>query len=228
MRMHKFKTAVSALTIGFLLVMSIDYMAFAATGKSMILGKANSANKVTKLTRTTSGPAMEFKVKNGVGAPIKVNSKGRIGKLNADLVDGKHAADLGVRTLAYEANVNVTGVTGFNITLPNVPAGNYLATMDGWIYGPSGGWLYCRLDGIGGSSRLDQVVAGVGTYYSFAGAADINVASTGNLDVICYSNLSGNWTDYNNFHVSLTRIDRLTSTLIAPRPITKSGPGAAR
>ncbi len=101
--------------------------------------------------RPVSSAAMQFKVKNGTGAPIKVNSKGRVGKLNADMVDSKHAADLGVRTLAYEADINFTAVSQFVITLPNVPAGDYLATMDGWIYGPTGGWLYCRLAGIGGA-----------------------------------------------------------------------------
>jgi hypothetical protein len=227
--MRTLKSVVSACAIALMLVVSIDYVAFAATGRSMILGKSNSADKVTTLTRTTPGPAMQFKVKNGKGAPIKVNSKGRVGKLNADMVDSKHASDLGVRTLAYSANISVSATSSFVITIPSVPAGDYLATMDGWIYGPSGGYLYCRLNGVNGASRLDVAVdAVVGDNYPFAGSADVNVPTTKDLSISCTSNVSGSWSDYNDFHLSLTTIDQLTSNTVSPRPVTKPKAGAAR
>lgn len=217
--MQKLKSATLALTIGFLLVTSLDYMAYAATGKSLLLGKGNSANKVTTVTRTTNGPAMQFKVKNGTGAPIKVNSKGRVGKLNADMVDGAHAADLGVRTTIYDYNVSLTSASQMSFTLPAVAAGSYLATMDGWIYGPTGGSMICYLRNGGTNDRLQQwfpVQAG-NTFFPVSTSGVITMGSPGNLLVRCQSSTSGDWTDYNNFQVSLTKIDSVTPGTITPR-----------
>lgn len=224
--MNKLKTAVSALTIGFLLVMSIDYMAYAATGRSMILGKSNKANKVTTVIRTNSGPAMQFKVKNGTGAPIKVNSKGRIGKLNADMVDGKHASDLGVRTTVYDHNIALTGVAAMKFSLPAVQAGSYLATMDGWIYGPSGGSMICYLRVGASGDRLQQwfPAAAGNTFFPVSTAGVVIVQTTGDLIVSCSSSITGNWSDFNNFQVTLTPIDAVTdgTTGVAPRIRTPS------
>jgi hypothetical protein len=221
--MRHLKTAVSALTIGVLLVMSIDHLAFAATGKSMVLGKSNRANKVTKLTRTTSGPAMERRVKNGAGAPIKVNSTGRIGKLDADMVDGQHAAALGVRSTLYSYDVNLTNTAVMAFTLPAVPAGSYLATVDGWIYGPTGASVVCYLSTGGLDAQLQQSFPATPGNSSFPVSTSgvVTVPSTRDLTVSCSTlGTVGDWSDWNDVEVSLTPINTLTigTTGVAPRP----------
>ncbi len=225
--MQKLKSAVSALTIGFLLVISLDYLAFASTGQSLILGKSNSANKATTLTRTTSGPALDLKVKNGVGAPIKVNTKGRVGNFNADLVDGKHAADLGVRTRIYNYNVSRTATSNMAFNLPGVPAGTYLATLDVWIYGPSGTSMHCYLRGGGVDDRAQQFIHPTpgNTFFPISTSGVITVPEGVTPRVTCNSGASGNWTDYNDFQVTFTPID----TLVAGTPVTArpSGKGSA-
>ncbi len=230
--MRTLKSVVSAAAIALMLVVSVDYLAFAATGKSMILGKSNKANKVTKLTRTTSGPAMQFNVKNGKGAPIKVNSKGRIGKLNADMVDGKHAADLGVRTRVYDYNVNLTSTSTLEFTLPQVPAGSYLGTMDAWIYGPGDTSMICYLRTPGSSDRLQQwFPSGKGdNFFALSTSGVVTVGSTSDLTVRCSAGTSGSWSDFNNFQVTLTPIDVRTNlaTGSAPRSAPRQAPNAAR
>ncbi len=225
--MRQVKSLVSAAAIAMMLVVSVDYLAFAATGQSLLLGRSNSANKATAITRTTSGPALQLNVKNGTGAPMKVNSKGRIGKLNADYVDGKHATDLGVRTTVYSYNVNVVGGSSFTFSLPSVPAGSYLATMDGWIYGPSASTLICYLRVGGSDDRLQQWFPSVtgNTYFPVSTSGVVTAPTTTNLIVRCSGN-SGTWTDYNDFQVSLTRIDVRTNA--ATGPVVRPGrPSAA-
>jgi hypothetical protein len=64
--------------------------AFAATGGTFVIGKANKESTATSLTRTTAGPALVLAPKAG-SAPLAVSSTVKVGNLNADLLDGKHA-----------------------------------------------------------------------------------------------------------------------------------------
>ena len=83
-------------------VVMLSFPVVAAVGGNLVLGKANSANAVTSLsgaaganlrvTNTRAGsPALDLRVVTGA-APLKVNSTGRVVRLNADLLDGKHAS----------------------------------------------------------------------------------------------------------------------------------------
>jgi hypothetical protein len=72
-----------ALTVGFATTV------LAANGNPFVLGKSNTATKVSKLIKSGVGPALELQV--GSGAPLKVNSETKVDKLNADTVDGRDA-----------------------------------------------------------------------------------------------------------------------------------------
>lgn len=76
--------AVSALVLG-------SGVAVGATGGSFILGRANSAGATTTLTNK-SGTALTLASKAGTPS-LKVSTPALVAKLNADLVDGKSAAD---------------------------------------------------------------------------------------------------------------------------------------
>jgi len=69
----------------------------ATTGHSFILGKINSANKQTTLTRTTLGPALKLNTKSANNAPLVLNGKGRVANLNADKVDGLDSTQLATK-----------------------------------------------------------------------------------------------------------------------------------
>jgi hypothetical protein len=89
------------------LVFGVATTALGATGGNFILGKANVAGAVSKLTASVSGSALQI-VNNGAGtaldlrvgssttapadktaAPMKVDSQARVANLNADRLDGK-------------------------------------------------------------------------------------------------------------------------------------------
>src|SRR5687768_14784111 len=108
------KSVLSTLAVGLMLVVGIDYVSYAATGKSMVLGKANEASKVTALKRTTPGPALKLTVKPG-SAPLAVNSTGKVAKLNADRLDGLDAAALSGHVTGFASEI-CEGVTSVPTT----------------------------------------------------------------------------------------------------------------
>ena len=92
--------------------------ALGATGGNFILGKANVASTVSKLTAGISGSALQV-VNNGAGtaldlrvgssttapadktvAHMKVDSQARVANLNADEVDGQDASSFAASTHA--------------------------------------------------------------------------------------------------------------------------------
>lgn len=79
--------------IGAVAVLGIvgNSVSLAATGQGFILGKSNTANKVTTLQRTSNGPVLNLRNRNRGAAPFTVNGQGRVVNLNADRLDGLHA-----------------------------------------------------------------------------------------------------------------------------------------
>ena len=90
--MRSLKTLLTVIGAVTVLVLASNTLALAATGHALILGKKNTANKITKLNRTTAGPALKIKTTSSSAAPLKVNGAGKVTNLNADSVDGKSAS----------------------------------------------------------------------------------------------------------------------------------------
>src|SRR5690349_15216722 len=82
--MRHLKTLLTVLGAVTILVLAGNTVALATTGHAFILGKANSANKQTQLTRTTSGPALKVTTKSTANPPFAVNGHGKVAHLNAD------------------------------------------------------------------------------------------------------------------------------------------------
>ena len=74
------------------LVLGAASVAMSATGQPFVLGKQNTANKVTKLIRHGAGVALSLEVQNGQ-PPMKVDSDAKVANLNSDQLDGKSEAD---------------------------------------------------------------------------------------------------------------------------------------
>ncbi len=85
------KSFLSALAIAMAVVLGLDYVSLAATGKSLLLGRSNSANAITSLTRTTNGPALSLNSRPGQPG-LRVNRPVKVPNLNADRVDGLDSA----------------------------------------------------------------------------------------------------------------------------------------
>jgi hypothetical protein len=72
------------------LFVALSGTAYAATGGTFILGKANSATSVSSLTNT-GGTALRLSSKTGT-APLTVNSSKQVPNLNASLLGGQSAS----------------------------------------------------------------------------------------------------------------------------------------
>ena len=90
--MRTVKRSVVAVAAALALAMALDYVAFAATGDSLILGQTNKANARTTMVRTTDGSVLKLKANNTGAAPFVTNATGKVANLNADKLDG-HSSD---------------------------------------------------------------------------------------------------------------------------------------
>ncbi|WP_372735477.1 hypothetical protein, partial [Nocardioides sp.] len=81
-----------------LLIGAVNLGAYAASGKPLLLGKTNKATKTTTVKMKGNGAALSLKTKAN-SAPLKINSKVKVGNLNADRLDGLDSSAL--ETLTY-------------------------------------------------------------------------------------------------------------------------------
>jgi hypothetical protein len=70
------------------LVVGIDAVSYAATGKALILGHTNTANRTTTVRNTGNGAALSLITKKSTFAPFTTNATGQVPNLNASKVDG--------------------------------------------------------------------------------------------------------------------------------------------
>jgi hypothetical protein len=154
------------------LMLAIVTPALAATGGNFILGKANEATSITRLTANIADPAMKLINTNTSTAatalrlqtaasnpPMTVNSETKVDNLNADKVDGLDSTEL-------QGQTGATGPAG-----PKGDAGDTGATGPQGDQGPPGQKGDTGAPGISGYERVSQ---------EFFGLADSN--TTGEVD----------------------------------------------
>ena len=132
--MARATSTVVGLAIMLALVVGVATAGLGATGGNFILGKANSAGAVSKLTASIANPALQLvnqSTASGATAlglnvasgkpPLRVNAAaGKATNLNADKLDGVDAVQLaGTGDSAYRGGSSVCGPGGvFTDTLP--------------------------------------------------------------------------------------------------------------
>ena len=150
--MKHLKTLASSLAIVLVALMATDYVAMAATGKPVLLGKVNRAADTTTIKAKT-GPALKLRTRS-TQPPLKVTSTTRVANLNADQVDGKSASELGLRSFVYRKSIDTTG-TGFTLSTSALPGANYVVNISGRLdLSNAGTSPYCSATG----DILDEVV----------------------------------------------------------------------
>jgi hypothetical protein len=190
--MQKFKTFLTVIGAVTILVLAANSAVYAATGGKFILGKTNKANKVSTLKRTTSGSALNLVTKSSGNAPMTVNGRGKVGNLNADLVDGLDSTAL--TTVPYVFTRSITTPTsGFTIDAP-VPAGTYLVSYSASLSSsPTAdlGYLDCYVEQSNGTTITDvgetYLRSGGGVYLAASGSGLVTkLSGTGNyLHLTC-------------------------------------------
>ena len=182
-----FLAAMAGGVVAALLVSMIP--AVAANGDRLVLGAANRAGRSTwlvsrgpstlKLNNSAGNVALDLRVQPGA-APMAVNSNRRVVGLNADRIDGYHAAEL-VR-VGYGSTADAADTNGAAATATITAPGPGLLVMSGTIEAsglPSDGY-FCRLK-VDGTEVTGTVMAS--TLHSAGGDhtnnADENCATTG-------------------------------------------------
>ncbi|GAB3243357.1 hypothetical protein [Nocardioides dilutus] len=113
-----------------LLVLGFDLATYAATGDSLIVGKANKANKVTVLKRTTGGAVLSLKAKKN-SPPLAVNSTTRVKNLNADLLDGYSSDELPTSATTVRLGLGADSAgPNWNVSMPD---GTYLVNWQAYL-----------------------------------------------------------------------------------------------
>jgi hypothetical protein len=79
----------TAIGVAAVLVLGFDFVTYAATGSSLILGHRNTEGASTWVTNTGAGPAMVLRVKSAATAPLSTNRRGRVANLNSQLLGGR-------------------------------------------------------------------------------------------------------------------------------------------
>jgi hypothetical protein len=92
MRLKPWRPSHATIVAYVALFVAMGGTATAATGGSFILGAKNTAGDISVLKRSAGSP-LSLRSGNGA-APLKVSSTAHVPRLNADMVDGVHAATL--------------------------------------------------------------------------------------------------------------------------------------
>lgn len=154
--MSRTKSALAVVGAACLLVIGANAVSVAATGQSFILGKSNSANTATTLSRTTAGPVLQVNSTSTTGVPMRIKGNGLVANLNADRVDGLQASQL--RTSVDTFEISPTGFSGSNFSMPiPLPVGRYLASYTG-AFDDISGFTYCWFEQIEARGGIDGPV----------------------------------------------------------------------
>jgi hypothetical protein len=143
--------------------------AYAATGGTFLLGRANSASTTTSLSNSAGTP-LSLSARSGY-APLKVNSGTKVGNLNSDKLDGLDSTQLqrtvqscpagtAIQAVASSGAVTCKGASGAYVfaSLPNGYAWVIAWCPSGYV--ATGGGYF--LDGLGMPRTLQIVHADYG------------------------------------------------------------------
>lgn len=226
-----FGTALSAAVV---LVMGVDYVTFAATGDSLILGRTNASQHATTLDVSGPGPALVLGSRGNTKPSLRVSSDAKVRRLNADRLDGLQASQLSTRAVTYQVGKRGDVLPGVGVWSIKTPPGLYqvtfkvLASPDsspGLVSGMICGVL--DLDTLGPHTRVytadsgNALDGGTGIPIAMSGADMVRIRSTANPGVYCGTN----GPDFMLFKasVSLTPINarRLKTARPVPAPFGK-------
>jgi len=201
-----------------ILLLGYDIVSYAATGDSMILGKGNKTNKVTKVKRTTPGPVLDLRSKPG-SPPLKVTSDAKVANLHADKVDGFDGEAL--QTTARTFHVRLNHVTAFFEAPLPLPNGTYLVNWSGnvSIDGTSGQALCTVMDGLGTYVASTKLELAAGFIRGMSGSGVIEVTSPGQWKFFC--NSDGNFqpmTSLEFIDVTTQRVDQHSEATLVVQP----------
>jgi hypothetical protein len=174
--MRHLKTAVTVVGTVTVLVLAGNTIALAATGQGFLLGRTNTANTVTILTRTTSGTALSIHSASSANAPLAVNGTGKVAHLNADKLDGLDSAALMTKPYVVTEVVPLP-VAGLTLTAP-VPVGTYLVSYSvNLVASPSVDLAQVRCGVVDDHTGFQTITAD--SFQASGGATEVSLSGAG-------------------------------------------------
>jgi hypothetical protein len=218
--MRHLKVLASSLAVVLLLVMATDYVAIAATGKPVILGKLNTAGKTT-IIKSSKGPALKLVTKPGK-PPLAVKRGVLVKKLNADKVDGKSASQLGLNADVHLFNFSGTALTEQEFIVEDVPAGTYMFNHNTWLYTADNVRSWCQTnlvtdDEYFGFSGSDSETSG---YLQLNGTGFATLEETQDVRLYCEFEPATDVSTYTNGRFVITPVNTVTGDPL-PRTTTR-------
>jgi len=213
-----------------LLVVGFDYTTYAVTGSSLMLGRTNHTNHVTTVSRAGGGPALSLR-SAGHGSPsLEVSSSARVPRLNADLLDGMHAAALSTRVITYRAGARGDVVAGAGFWQVNAAPGAYQVSFKAFVI-PDGVAPGTTVDVICGVADLNTIgphtkvyTADTATYSNqfptlMSGAETVRIRKGADPGIVCVTSDSSGFTLFKPITASFTPVNHRTlkdATPVAP------------
>jgi len=194
------KGGVATIAAAALMVVGLDYVTFAATGDSLILGRANSADRTTTITKDAPGAVLSLQSDGDDLPSLRVSSPARVVSLNADMLDGRHASQLATNTTTFRAGARGEVMTeGFGAWSLPVDPGLYEVSFTALLepeseQDPTGISAICGIIDLstgGERPRIYTAASGVFTSdlpLAASGAASIRVRPGQAPGLICVSN----------------------------------------
>lgn len=220
--MRHLKNAFTVIGVVTILVLAANTVTIAATGQGFLLGKSNSANTITGLTRTTSGSALKLQTASSTNPPLTVNGKGKVINLNADMIDGFTSTDLRDRTWVFTSIFTDRPSVNYLLPLPN---GSYLITYSASFPGITSAAVRCFVSeqpttGDPGTTTAHEAQTNVtaeGSAVALNGAGHATKSAEQNILVSC-SAVGATWsTNANNpLMITATPTSIVSTTAIDP------------
>jgi hypothetical protein len=224
---------VATLSSAALLVVGLDYTTYAVTGDSLLLGRANHADGVTTLARHASGPALSLESRGHTAPSLRVSSSARVKRLNADLLDGMHAAQLAPRTVSYHAGARGDTVSGGGFWRVKVRPGAYQVTFKAFVI-PDAVTPGSSVDVICGVADLNTLGPNTNVYTAdsatydnqfptlMSGADTVRIKKGAAPGIVCTTSTSTNFTLFKPISASFTRVNHRTVRTASPVPVQRA------
>lgn len=220
--MRRLTLALAVLGATTILVLAANTLTLAATGQGFLLGKSNSADNITALTRTTSGTALKLQTAKSFNAPLAVNGTGKVANLNADRLDGLDSAALRTTTYVFTSSFTDQSAVAYNLPLAN---GTYLITFSSSFAGIGSAAVECAVSEIPTSGEQGRTVVHEGQTYvpsesshaALSGAGIATKSAEQNVFVGCSTD-TGTWSASagNPLTITATPTALASETTISP------------
>jgi hypothetical protein len=216
-----------------LLVVGFDYTTYAVTGNSLILGHSNRTSGVTTLHRLGGGVALSLKSSGRRSPSLRVTSPARVPRLNADLLDGRHASVLMTRAVGYRAGARGDVVPGAGFWRVGVKPGIYQVSFRAFLL-PDQVTPGSTVDVICGVADLNTIgpdttvyTADSATYSNqfptlMSGADTVHIRVGAAPGIVCTTANNSDFTLFKPVRATFTPVNRLRHKTATPVPVGRS------